>query len=156
MATKQQLEDRRRQVWDLVLRGVPVTVIAKTLGVHRNTITNDVKVLRERNRQQITDVDVKAEIGDAVAKYDEIFKAALGDYATTDKDGSKASFLSQAQSALERKLRFLIDVGVLPKAVQEFSGKLVVEGVDVASASVDELKSLRNKLAQRAGVEVRN
>jgi len=156
MAGKQQLEDRRRTVWDLVVRGIPMTVIAKTLGVHRNTINNDVKVLRENNRKQVSDIDVKTEIGDAVAKFDNLFMCAMNEFSTAEKTGAKCTAISLATNALDRKVRFLMDVGFLPKAAQEFSGKVIVEGVDVQKASSDELRGLRNRLLQRMGQSVDN
>lgn len=152
MATKEKIEERRRQVWDLVVRGTPMAVMAGALGVHRNTVLNDLSVLRERHRELIADVDVETEIGDAVAKYDDLFQLALQQYHMTDKDGAKGQLLGNALQALSQKVRFLVEVGVLPKAVQEVTAKLIVEGVDLEKASLDELYGLRTRLIERAGL----
>lgn len=151
MATKEQLQDRRRTVWELYLRGVPLTVISRTLNVHRNTINNDLRELRKTHKQQVSNVDISEEVGDLAAKYDEIFKYAISEYATTDREGAKSSFLSQAQEALHKKSKLLMDVGIIPKAAQEVSGRIVIEGVDVQKADLRELKSIRDKLLARMG-----
>lgn len=149
MASKAAIEDRRRQVRELMMRGVPGTDIAKILNVHRNTIVNDLKIIREENRKEATEIDVYGEIGLSMKKYDEIFTTAMTEYLKAEKDRSKASFLTKALDALDKKMRFLVEVGILPKAAQEVSATLTVEGVDVRKAGVDELEILHNKLSGR-------
>jgi hypothetical protein len=121
-------------------------------NVHRNTVVNDIRVLRQRHRKLVTDADVDTEIGDAVAKFDSLFQLAIQEYGTATLAGQKAHFLGQAVSTLRAKMGFLVEVGVLPKAAQEITGKLLIEGVDVNKASLEELMSLRNRLAQRIGL----
>ena len=49
--SREAISDRRKVVWEMLVRGTPQVVIAKTLNVHRNTITNDVKFLRQLHRR---------------------------------------------------------------------------------------------------------
>jgi hypothetical protein len=144
--SKEQIADRRKTVWEMLVMGVPQVTIAKTLNVHRNTITNDVRELRKLHREEVKDTDVHETLGDAVAKFDEIFKYAMQEYSTADKAREKAQFLEKAIAAMDKKTRLLVETGVLPKAAQEITGKMIVEGVDVTKASLQELRTLRNRM----------
>jgi len=149
MAGVLDTEERRNQVWEMLVRGVSQKVISETLNVHRNTVANDIKVLRDRHRKDIADVDTKAELGDAVKKFDEIFKYAMNEYSTCAKEQQRATFLEKAMMALTKKVGLLVDTGVLPKAANEITGKLTIEGVDVTRASLEELKTLRNRMSNQ-------
>ena len=149
MSINVQIEERRRKIWDMILRGLPETVIANTLGVHRNTVVNDVRVLRDQHRREVREADVYTEIGDAAKKFDDVFKMALQEYSVTTKESAKGQFLEKAISALTAKVKLLVDVGVLPRAAQEITGKMVVEGVDVKGASLEEIKGLREQLVAK-------
>lgn len=144
--SKEDIADRRKTVWEMLVRGIPQVVIASTLNVHRNTIANDVKELRKQHREQVKDTDVHETLGDSVAKFDEIFKYAMHEYSTADKSREKAQFLEKAISAMDKKTRLLVETGVLPKAAQEITGKMFVEGVDVTKASLQELRTLKNRM----------
>ena len=146
--------DRRRKVWSLVLRGVPETVIAQSLGVHRNTIVNDLRKLREEHRSDMAEADALEELGDAVAKFDDIFRHAIQEFHLADSPGVKRGYLSEAANAVEKKVRLLLEVGVLPRAAQEVKGNLVVEGVNLERANLEELRALRDRLVQRVPPEV--
>lgn len=143
---REKTEERRRQVWQMLLRGIPETVIAKMFDVHRNTIVTDVRVLRMKNRQLIKDADVLEEIGDAAARFEEMFQNAMSEFATTKETGTKLAALDRAMSAMREKVRLLVETGILPRAAQEIAGTLKVEGVDVKNASLEELKAMRLRL----------
>lgn len=147
--SKEETETRRRQVWELQLRGLPKNIIAKTLGVSPNTITQDVRALRENHRQYVEELDIEGEFGDAMAKFDHLFNMAIAGYSISDRGSDKTAFMSQANMALDKKLKFMMDVGVLPKAAQELKGEFTVDGIDVRRAGIDELKNLRDNLINR-------
>jgi len=144
--SKEQISDRRKTVWEMLVRGIPQVVIAKTLNVHRNTITNDVRELRKQHREEVKDTDVHETLGDAVAKFDEIFTYAMQEYSVADKAREKSQFLEKAIAAMDKKCRLLVETGVLPKAAQEITGKMIVEGVDVTKASLQELRTLKGRM----------
>lgn len=152
MAGVLDTEERRAQVWEMLVRGVSQKVIADTLSVHRNTVANDIRVLRAKHRKEVTDIDTKAELGDAVKKFDEIFKYAMSEYSLSNKEQQRATFLEKAMMALTKKVGLLVDTGVLPKAANEITGKLTIEGIDVTRASLEELKTLRGRMANQLQV----
>jgi len=144
--SREQIAERRAAVWEMVVRGVPQAVIAKTLNVHRNTVVTDVKELRKMHRKAVKDSDVHDTLGDSVAKFDEIFKYSMQEFSTAEKAREKAQFLEKAIAAMDKKTRLLVETGVLPKAAQEITGKMVVEGVDVTKASLQELRTLQSRM----------
>jgi len=154
--SREQIRERRERVWEMVVRGVSQREIAQALGVHQNTIHGDVQELRKEHRSGVKDTDVHDEIGDIVAKYDEIFRYAMVDYSTVEKPSQKAQFLDKAMSALSKKVTLLVETGILPRAVQEITGKLVIQGVDVTKASIEELKTLRERMLTQAGSNTSN
>jgi len=149
--SREEVEERRSAVWEMLVRGVSQTIIAKTMNVHRNTIFNDVKELRRIHRHGVKDNDVHETLGDAVAKFDEIFKYAMQEYSTAEKSREKAQFLEKAIAAMDKKTRLLVETGVLPKAAQEITGKMIVEGVDITKASLQELRTLQGRMLGQLG-----
>jgi len=152
MASQLEIEERRKHVFELMLRGTSVGAMAKVLSVHENTILNDLRQIRQQNRQKIDDVVVKEEIGEAVAKLDDLMTKALQEYELTEKDNLKAVFLEQARKALMDKMKLLVEVGVIPAATKEVTNNLIIHGVDVRSASLDELMGLRKNLIGQLGL----
>jgi hypothetical protein len=150
MIAKEVTEARREQVWQLViLRGVSESVVAKHFGVHRNTICNDIAVLPAQNRNKVRDTDILEEIGEHTKKFDDMYQKAMVDYATAETSAAKASFYQNALSALDKKWRFLAEVGILPKAAQEITGKLMVEGADINTMSLESLRGLREQVLEK-------
>lgn len=152
MANRLAIEERRRQVWAMYIRGVPETVIAKAMGVHRNTIFNDVKVLKRRNANSIDTAKANFEVGDLIAKLDEVFKMSMEECVLAERPGVKAAMMSRAMHALKEKAEIMFRAGVIPEAAKEVNERLTIEGVDLKRASLDELKELRKKLLERAGI----
>jgi hypothetical protein len=133
----------------MVVRGIPQHVISKTLGVHRNTVCNDVRYLIDRHRKEISDINVHETLGDAAAKFDEIFKYAMQEYSNSNGPRERAAFLEKALSAMDKKTKLLVDTGVLPKAAQEITGKMVIGGLDMSRASLEELRTLRSRMVSQ-------
>ena len=150
--SREVTERRQQSIWEQYVRGVPQHVIAQALGVHKNTVCKDIKELKDAKKKDIQDMDPQMAIGDIAAKYDEIFKYAIDEYSTAEKGVHKAQFLEKALLALGKKTQLLTDTGVLPKAATEINSKVVVEGVDINRASLQELRALRDKLHTKTGL----
>ena len=149
---KAETESRRRQVWELKLRGMPHGTMAKVLGVSANTITQDIQAIRQNHSKYVKGIDVDSEFGDALAKFDHLFNAAILEYSAASKKSEKASFMHLANASLEKKLKFMMDTGMVPKAVQEIKGEFTVDGVDIRKASIEELKNKRDAILSRLPV----
>lgn len=149
--SKAAIEDRRRQVFEFVMmKGLSETAIAEQLGVHRNTIVNDVRAMRDEMRAQVKDLDVMAEIGDQKIRFERIVSDALFEAAATKTPGAKAMLIAQALRAMELKQRLLIETGFLPNAVKRTEGKMEVSGgLDIRAMSTPELQELRRTMVER-------
>jgi len=144
------VDDRRRKVWEMhTLQGMPEVAIAKWFGVHRNTIVNDVRAIREANRKAAAATDPFAEIGDMTHRLDDVAQKAMLEYASTDSVGGKAQFLNTALKALEQKTRLQFESGTVPKAVSKVEGTLHVDGLDLKKMTLDELHKMRHDLVLR-------
>lgn len=152
--SKEETMTRRRQVWELMLRGIQKGMMAKVLGVDPNTITQDVKAIRADHAAYVGKLDIDSEFGDALAKFDHLFQLAISDYASAERNSDKVSFMGQANTIIERKLRFMMDTGMLPKAAQKIDGTFVVDGIDINRANVEELKNKRDNIMKRLGITV--
>jgi hypothetical protein len=152
--SKEETMTRRRQVWELMLRGIQKGVMAKLLDVDPNTITQDVKAIRADHAKYVGDLDVQGEFGDALAKFDHLFQLAISDYSSAERNSDKVSFMGQANAIIERKLRFMMDTGMLPKAAQKIDGSFVVDGMDIQRASTEELKNKRDNIMKRLGIAI--
>ena len=144
------VDDRRRKVWEMhVMKGMPETAVAKWFGVHRNTIVNDVRAIRELNRSKALHTDAMAEIGGMTAQLEDIAKKAMLEYGTADASSAKAQFLSTALKALEQKSRLQFEAGTIPKAATKIEGSLQVQGLDLQKMTLEELYKLRENLVTR-------
>lgn len=153
---KNAIMARRRAVWEYIIRGVSEAKIAKAFGVHRNTIVNDVKHLREDMKSHVEELDQNAEIGEAIRFYDTISMKALYDYSIIAKDSPlKGTFLDKALKAQNQKIQLMLDTGLLQKAPQKIAGLFAVAGVDgkevdINKASLEDLFPVLENLVRES------
>lgn len=147
--TKEAIEYRRRQVFELVLlNGTEASVVAGMLQVHRNTVVNDVAEIRRTLKQWAKALDPHEAIGERAAMYRKVAQTALFDASQTESGGAKAMLLAQVLRAMELEGKLLLDTGVIPKAADKVEGRLeVAGGVDINLMSTPELRQLRDQLA---------
>lgn len=144
------VDDRRRQVWDMMARGVPENVMAKLFKVHRNTVVNDVRAIREQNRRTAKNADVHTEIGDLKRRFEDLFTIATENMVMAKKPSEKATFMANAIKVLISKAEFLLKSGVIPPAKIGIEGSLELSGgLNVGRMSLEELKSTRNDIIKR-------
>jgi len=125
-------EERLQKVWDLRVRGITVTAIAKAVGVSVATVYNDIRKIGERYKKQIMQADPVALVTENLQWLDEMERVALYEVHSatakvektvdehgivtevTTPDPNKARFYTAALKAREMKLRLLIDTGIIP------------------------------------------
>lgn len=147
--TEEAIERRRRFVQESVIRGIPASTIAKQLGVHRNTIVNDIREIRKENSRKVAEADVLEEIGEAAAFFEQVAQEAMFGVTDHDHPMAKVSFLSIAMKAKADKIRLLSQVGVIPHAPrgeQRPSAFIFGEDVDLDAMGVEELRQLRDRV----------
>lgn len=147
--TEDAIERRRRFVQESMIRGVPATTIATQMGVHRNTIVNDIREIRKKNAQKVAETDVLEEIGEAAQFFEQVAQDAMFEVSDNSHPMAKVSFMSIAMKAKADKLKLLTQVGVIPAVPRrEKTGVSVLFGddVDLDKMQVAELTQLRDKV----------
>lgn len=148
------VEDRRRQVWDLLLRNVPETMIAKIFSVHRNTIVSDVRAVRNANRERVRRGDQYGEAGEIVKRFEDMIVRAFEEFQLADTDGKKVAFFGHALKAMTSKAEFLVKTGLVPVAKLSIDGEIrLSDGLDVSKMSLEEMKATRNQIVRRIVTE---
>jgi len=136
---------RRMEVHRLRMRGVSQSVICGELGISQRMVEKDCQWLREHLRDAAVNADRYLEIGEAMARLREIEQEALIHMTETTNPHAKNNFLITALTACEKRVRLMMDAGVIARAATEVS--LTVE--DVSKMSTDELLAVRAKLTSR-------
>jgi predicted DNA-binding protein (UPF0251 family) len=151
LSKKDSLDVRRLTAWRLKMRGYSEQEIAKSLEVHRNTICNDIRYMREKFKRRIIEADEKLIIGEMMAYYDEIAHDAILSAIKAAKNeggGVKNLFYNTALRALESKFNVLIQTGVVTKAATQIEELMKIEGIgDVKKMTLPELEQLTKKLS---------
>ena len=148
--TKEETFRRRMEVHRLRMRGISQAVIMSELGVSRTTVKNDCRWLREHLREAAVNADRYLEIGESMARLREIEQEALTHMTETANPHAKNNFLITALTACEKRIRLMMDAGIIARAATEVS--LTVE--DVSKMSTDQLLAMRTKLVSRIdGIE---
>lgn len=108
--------ERRMEVFRLQMRGMNQTTMATVLKVNRNTIVNDVRWLKLHMREIAIEADKFQEIGNAMKFFEEMEQTAMFNFHDTDSHKAKNEYLKTAIEARERKIRLMMDAGIIDKA----------------------------------------
>jgi len=155
-----KIEDRRGKVWNLHTRGISITNMVAILKVHRNTISNDLKVLRRRQGEAVSQLDAAASVGESLKYYDTIIQLSLKEYYAAGDLRGKNGFLQTAMAAIRNRDKLLSTTGLIPSVVgggvnvqvnvANFTEKVANE---TQKMSIDELKRRRSELLNRIDSE---
>lgn len=149
--SRDAIEQRRAQVWELYCRGMKVGVIATLMKVDRKTIYRDLKTLRERMATAVKEIDAAATVGEMVEHYEHIWRNAMMEYASAKTSAAKNAFLRTAMEAMNNKQKLMANTGLIP-AVQNGGVNIQVNTQvnniqkGAAEASMDELLARREEL----------
>ena len=115
-----EVDERRRQVEKLRLRGTPVSTIAKILNVSDKTIYRDLKAIREQNIEAVSKTEKEEHMANAMARYREIEERAWTDYHTA-AEGSPARIkaLDLIRVIQSDKIKALRDTGFIQNQAQK-------------------------------------
>jgi len=127
--TPEAIDARREKVWDLTIRGLGPSAIADVLAVHRNTVSSDIKHLREEAGKKISELDVLQSIGVVCKKLDMLTHMAMMDYQDCKEKEhlAKNAFLHRMQALIKDKVNLLVRTGIYPHAGIKFSGQITME-----------------------------
>ncbi len=142
---REEIQARRKKI-QLLRRQHNLTVdeIAKTLGVHENTIKSDIRSMSQENRERAVSTEAYEEIGNHIATLEEIEALAMQDYHKCKEGDSKRNqFLRTAMDARKDIIALQTQAGLISRVVDEFSGKSIM---DLMKAPTDELERRRKEL----------
>jgi len=115
------------------------------LQVTRKTVTRDFRWIETNLRELALDADRYAELGEAMAWFKEIAQEALFHMAEAEKPSTKNQFLKTAMDAIDRRLRLMMDAGIIEKAAVDLNLNIP----DLLKLSTMELESKRDELVNR-------
>ena len=111
---KYELEERRKKILKLRLRGLSVTSIAKILNVSPSLVSNDLKKVRKENKTFVDKIDQNEFIGESLAIFDEVQERAWSEYQSS-KAGTpqRLKALDLVRTVQKDKVDVLTDVGLI-------------------------------------------
>ena len=138
-----ETQERRLQVFRLLMRGVKKSVIANTLGVNPHCVSGDVKWIKANLREMALNADTFTEAGLAAAELQEAKQEAMYCFSQTSNPHAKNQFLLTAIQAIEKRLKIMMDAGIIDRA------PTVLLDIDVAKLSTVELLKRREQMLER-------
>ena len=142
----QETYERRIKVFRMKMRGLNHTAISRELNVSRNAIIRDAKWIKEHFTEIAAHADRNSEVGMAMAKLEEIEREAMFNYSETENPKTKNDFLQTAISACEKRIRMMMDAGIISKAPVDLNLT-----VDLSKMSTEELIQRRQQVVNRLG-----
>jgi len=136
--------ERRIKVFRMKMRGLNHTAIARELGCSRNAIIRDAKWIREHFTEIAATADRNSEVGLAMAKLEEIEREAMFNYSETENPKLKNDFLITAISACEKRIKMMMDAGIITKAPVDVNLTM-----DFTKMSTEELVQRRQQVVSR-------
>lgn len=113
--TEDAIEQRRQVVFELhFVRGLELGVIADMQGVHRNTISSDVRAIKEKLAKDLREADIVEQVALSAAKYERVASTAMVEFESTDDMRIREGYLGTALKAWSAKDGFLAGVGYYP------------------------------------------
>ena len=142
----QETYERRIKVFRMKMRGLNHSAIARELNISRNAIIRDAKWIKEHFTEIAAHADRNSEVGLAMAKLEEIEREAMFNYSETENPKTKNDFLQTAISACEKRIRMMMDAGIISKAPVDLNLT-----VDLSKMSTEELIQRRQQVVNRLG-----
>lgn len=146
-ARLEQIAQRRVRVQKMSSMGMTVGQIADSLKVHRNTITTDLREIRNSQRKRVVDAEGFDELGEAITTLEEIERQAMLDVMAAKAGTSERNqLLRTAMTARLERTSLLQESGVIPKIADqlELSGM-----VEVLRLPTDALAQRRREIVAR-------
>jgi len=136
--------ERRIKVFRMKMRGLNHSAIARELGCSRNAIIRDAKWIKEHFTELAAHADRNSEVGMAMAKLEEIEREAMFNYSETENPKLKNDFLLTAISACEKRIKMMMDSGIITKAPVDLN-----LSIDLSKMSTEELIQRRQQVVNR-------
>ena len=111
--------ERRNQIVKLRLRGLQNKAIAKLLGVTPETISKEMKIIKQQNAEAVATFDQEAFIGEALSMFKEVQERAFAEHATAKKPGERIKALDLIRTTQNDKIKAMRDLGLVQNQPQQ-------------------------------------
>lgn len=134
-------DERMALVWEYYIQNIPITAIARYVGVSVDTVKNDIDFMRRLAAADVGRVRGLELMAEVLAKYRELYGMAR-----TEIDGSsgkaRAAWMRLAKDVLQAEQGLLQSVGAIPTEPQRLehtiSGQINHEHTHVVEVRSDE------------------
>ena len=114
------LDDRRREVEKLRLRGLSATAISKLLNVSQKTIYRDLEVIRETNLSLVSVTEKDEHLANALTRYREVEERAWAEYHSAPEGTPvRIKALDLIRVTQSDKIKALRDTGFIQTQAQQ-------------------------------------
>lgn len=114
--TKSEIQDRRKKVQSLRLRGLDTNTIAVLLQISQTTVVKDLVAIRRDADKVTNNFDQNKFIGSSFAVFDELMQICWNEYISNDKNVvAKLKTLDLIRNIQNDKIKALQDVGLIKK-----------------------------------------
>lgn len=138
-----EARNRRFDVFRLLMRGIKKAAIARTLGVSEKCVAADAEWIRQNLRDFASNADTFAEVGEAAAELREVKQEAMYHFSQAGNHHAKNAYLLTAMQAIERRLKIMMDAGIIERA------PTIQLDIDVAKLSTVELMKRREMVLEQ-------
>jgi len=115
-ASQAEMDDRRKHVIRLRMRGLGYRSIAKILGIGHMTVKRDLEAIREANQKRVTQFEHEQTIGESLSVFEEVELKAWEQFDAMPLGSQHgAKYLEQIQDARNNQIKLLTDVGLIRK-----------------------------------------
>jgi len=111
----EQRKARRRNVEDMIGLGLSQRQIAQRLQIDKETVNNDLKAIRAKNRAMVTDHEPCQVVADALNLYTNLEQKSLIEFDDAEKSRDKGTHLKNTGKFREKGIKLRQEVGLLPK-----------------------------------------
>lgn len=116
-ASQDEIQDRRKQVLRMRLQGHGYRSIAEKLEIGHMTVKRDLEVIRQENRQKVTQFERDGLLAETISVYENVEAEAWLQYRSGGTNAAqKARFLDVVRAARGDQVKLMTELGFLQKA----------------------------------------
>jgi hypothetical protein len=134
------IEERRKLVLKMKMRGMTLKDMARLLGVQETVVQFDLRKMKHEMTSKLSKIQKDYALGESVSVFEEIERAAWEQYnIAKDATPMKAKFLETVKEARKEQIKLLSDIGLIQKQTQKVDVKVDTSIISHWSPAVQDL-----------------
>ncbi len=142
---------RRRKVYAMYVQGYSQAEIAEKEEIHRNTVSKDIKFMKEEAKKLTTEDAVKERLDGTIRELDYIVERAWQDYNGTEVKSVRVQIINLIVRVKREIVDILQSTGIMPKAAAKMD--LSAEVKRIGQMTESELEGELILLNKELGVD---